>query len=148
MVKQHDWVATLFFQPDKSLEDIVNLGVTPETASIKDRSHYREIPQIQEAFKNEQGNFDENKFNNFYQSALMLYNQVETDKLETNILETFEYDPGDIFAPIGSKERDNTARMISFANPLRQSRGISSLTQLGDPTKSLREIGQENKVFN
>ena len=148
MVKQHDWVATLFFQPDKSLEDIVNLGVTPETASIKDRSYYREIPQIQEAFKNEQGDFDENKFNNFYQSALMLYNQVETDKLETNILETFEYDPGDIFAPIGSKERDNTARMISFANPLRQSRGISSLTQLGDPTKSLREIGQENKVFN
>lgn len=148
MVKQHDWVATLFFQPDKSLEDIVNLGITPDNASIKERDYYKEIPAIQEAFKTDEGRFDENKFNNFYQSALMLYNQVETDKLEKNILDTFEYDPVDIFAPIGSKERDVAARMVSYANPLRQSRGISSLTQLGDPTKSLREIGQENKVFN
>lgn len=49
--KKNDWLAALFFQPDKSVQELVNLGITPDNSNVKDREYYKGIPEIQEAFK-------------------------------------------------------------------------------------------------
>jgi hypothetical protein len=101
--KKNDWVATLFFNSDKSLQELANLGFTVENSDIKDKSYYKLKPEIQQAFVKENGEFNEVEFNNFYNSALELYNDEENKNMEVSIMSNFEYDHDDPLAPVGSK---------------------------------------------
>lgn len=146
--KKNDWLATLFFQPDKSIQDIVNLGITPDNSSLQDREYYKNIPEIQEAFKNDRGEFDDQKFNSFYQSSLDLYNKIDQEKLPSTAMNTFTYDPMDYFAPLGGDVREVSPRLVRFANPERRNRGIVNLYETSSSSMSIREVAQTNKVFN
>ena len=65
--KKNDWAVTLFFNPDKSIQDLANLGITVETSDIKDKEYYKSYPEIQEYFAQD-GKFNDVAFNNFYNS--------------------------------------------------------------------------------
>lgn len=146
--KKNDWLATLFFSPDKTLQDLANLGITTDNSSLQEKDYYKNIPQIQEAFKNESGNFDNVKFDKYYQEVLQLYNYADNAKLESSILDFYSYDPHDYFAPIDGKIKDVAPRIVRLANPERRSRGLSNLHETSAPTMSIREVGQQNNVFN
>lgn len=146
--KKNDWLATLFFSPDKTPQDLANLGITTDNSSLQEKDYYKNIPQIQEAFKNESGNFDNIKFDKYYQEVLKLYNDADNAKLASNTTDFYSYDPYDYFAPMNSKVRDVAPRMIQFANPERRSRGLTNLRETSASTMSLREVAQQNKIFN
>ena len=146
--RPNDWVAAIFFNPDKDIQDLTNLGITPSTSDIKSKEFYKSQPEIVEFFTNDRGKFNDVEFNNFYNSAVSLYNSEEVNNLSSNLLETFEYDKYDILAPENAKRFDSQPTFIKYANPLRQSRGVSDLYKWGAPTMSMREIGQANKIFN
>lgn len=146
--KKNDWFATLLFQPNMTLQDFANNDITPDNTSINTREYYKNIPEVIDAFKNENGQFDENKFNRFYQSALTVYNDYANNKFENKLLETYEYDPFDYFAPAGSKVKDNLPSIQKVANPERRSAGLEYVFGRGNQTMSFREIAQQNKVFN
>lgn len=146
--KKNDWLATLFFSPDKTPQDLANLGITPDNSSLQDKDYYKNIPQIQEAFKTESGKFDESKFNNYYQEALKLYNDADNINLVGKLTNTYKYDPYDYFAPIGSEVREPRVSITRIPNPERKSQGMVSLRLSSAPTMSLREVAQQNKVFN
>lgn len=145
--KKNDWFATLLFQPNMTLQDFANNDITPENTSLNSRDYYKTIPQVTEAFTKD-GKFDETKFNNFYQSALDVYNTYSNSEFENKLLETFEYDPFDYFAPAGSKVKDNLPEIKKVPNPERRSSGLENLFGKGQQTMSVREIAQQNKVFN
>lgn len=146
--KKNDWLATLFFSPDKTPQDLANLGITTDNSSLQDKDYYKNIPQIQEAFKNESGNFDNIKFDKYYQGVLQLYNDTDNAKLGSTATDFYSYDPYDYFAPMGSKTRDVAPKLVQFANPERRSRGLTNLRETSAPTMSLREVAQQNKIFN
>lgn len=146
--KKNDWLAALFFQPDKSVQELVNLGVTPDNSSVKDREYYKGIPEIQEAFKNDRGEFDDQKFDTYYKDVLDLYNRADEANLASNAMESFKYDPMDYFAPLGGDVLDVSSRLVKFSNPDRRSRGIVNLYETSGPTMSVREVAQTNKIFN
>lgn len=146
--KKNDWLATLFFSPDKTPRDLANFGITTNNSELKDIEYYKNIPQIQEAFKKNDGNFDDSKFTKYYQEALRLYNEADDEQFTQDVSEYYTYDPEDIFAPLGSKRRDLGATLVFTSNPMRQGMGASNLKQTSAPTMSVREVGQENRVFN
>lgn len=146
--KKNDWLATLFFSPDKTPQDLANLGITADNSSLQEKEYYKSIPEIQEAFKNESGGFDNAKFDKYYQEVLDLYNYVDSAKLESTTTDFYSYDPYDYFAPSTGKKRDVAPRIVQFANPERRSRGLANLREASAPTMSLREVAQQNKVFN
>lgn len=146
--KKNDWLAALFFQPDKSVQELVNLGVTPDNSNVKDREYYKGIPEIQEAFKNDRGEFDDQKFDTYYKDVLDLYNKADEANLASNAMESFKYDPMDYFAPLGKDVLDVSSRLVKFSNPERRSRGIVNLYETSGPTMSIREVAQTNKIFN
>lgn len=146
--KKNDWLATLFFSPDKTPQDLANLGITADNSSLQEKEYYKSIPEIQEAFKNESGGFDNAKFDKYYQEVLDLYNYVDNAKLESTTVDFYSYDPYDYFAPSTGKKRDVAPRIVQFANPERRSRGLANLREASAPTMSLREVAQQNKVFN
>ena len=146
--KKNDWLATLFFSPDKTPQDLANLGITTDNSSLLEKDYYKNIPQIQEAFKNESGNFDNVKFDKYYQEVLRLYNDTDNAKLESTVTDFYSYDPYDYFAPVGANKRDVAPRIIKLANPERRSKGLTNLRETSAPTMSLREVAQQNKIYN
>lgn len=146
--KKNDWLAALFFQPDKSVPELINLGITPDNSSVKDREYYKGIPEIQEAFKNDRGEFDNQKFDTYYKDVLDLYNRADEAKLASTAMDSFNYDPADYFAPLGGDVLDVSSRLVKFSNPERRSRGIVNLYETSGPTMSIREVAQTNKIFN
>lgn len=146
--KKNDWLATRFFSPDKTLQDLANLGITTDNSSLQEEDYYKNIPQIQEAFKTDSGDFDDLKFDKYYQDILSSYNEADNAKLVSTIMDSYNYDPYDYFAPIGGKVRDVSSKFVKFANPERRSRGLTNLRETSAPTMSLREVAQQNKVFN
>lgn len=148
MEKQNDWLAAIFFQPDMSIQDLADLGITPDNSELKTREYYKNIPEIQEAFKDDNGKLDEKKFNGFYNSIESVYNTASDVELNGNILNQYSYDPRDRFAPRNAKLRDVSAKIIEYPNPYGQSRGLSASSQFGDPTLSIRESAQKNLVFD
>lgn len=146
--RKNDWLATLFFSPDKSIQDLADYGITTDNSSLQNRDYYKNIPAIQETFTDDHGNFDNAKYNKFYDDALYLYNAAEENNIIGNIINTYEYAPGDIFTPIGAQRKDSNAHIYQTINPERRSISLTSIGGISDPTMSVREIGQTSNVFN
>jgi len=80
MANNNDWIATILYNNPQSLDDMVAHGITPENTDIQNIDYYKNNDAIKEneAFQTD-GNFDETKFDNFYDSALNMYNQFSEE---------------------------------------------------------------------
>ena len=84
--KPNDWIATILYNPNKDIDDLAKAGITGQNTTMKDAKYYSEIPEVRETFKNSDGSFDNKKFNEFYNQALVSYNSlVNNDSLNTNL---------------------------------------------------------------
>ena len=146
MIKKHDWFAASLFQPDLSVEDFYNIGITPYNAEIKSQDAYKNIPEVIEAFTKD-GKFDDNAFNTFYNNALSSYNSYSKSEFDKKVLENYEWDPNDWMAPIGGKTRDVSAKFIlGKNNPTKIQSGIEALGLNTESEFSNRELAQANEV--
>lgn len=75
--KQNDWLATLYYNPSMDLSDMKMLDITPDNTEFKTKAEYKNMPAIIDAFKNENGEFNEKKFDALYDMASQLYNNFE-----------------------------------------------------------------------
>ena len=146
--KPNDYLAAMFFSPHLSPQDLADHGVTPDTANLQDIEYYKEIPQIKEAFLNDKGEFDDVKFTNYYKEVEKLYNWAEDANIMGNIVNTYEYDPYDIFAPKDGKKKNLAPTLTYSPNPERRSSGITNLYHTSVPTMTPHEVGQQNRVYN
>ena len=138
----------MFFSPHMSPQDLADHGITPDTASLQDIEYYKNIPQIKEAFSDDKGEFDNSKFTGYYKEVEKIYNWAENTNIMGNIVNTYEYDPYDIFAPINGKKKNSAPTLTYSPNPERRSSGITNLYHTSVPTMTPHEVGQQNKVFN
>lgn len=146
--KKNDWLATVFFSPDKTPEDLYNLGITTENSSLQDEDYYKNIPQIQEKFKTDSGKFDDKGFHEFYNTVLAEYNIASNEQFTNTVANNYSYDPFDMFAPVGGRKKDVAPRIVTIKNSGRQSHGLTNLFETSASTMSIREIAQTKKVFN
>lgn len=146
--KKNDWLATMFFSPDKTIQDLFNIGINTDNSSLQDKDYYKNIPQIKEAFKTDNGNFDSAKFDKYYQEVQEMYNYADNQKFENTVADSYSYDIKDIFAPLGSNIRNNSPRIVSFQNTFRKSRGLSNIHEISAQTMSAREVAEANKVYD
>ena len=93
--KKYDWMALMQFQPNYSLSDFKDLGVTPDNAELKSRDFYKGLQDVQESelFQNDEGKFDPAKFDRFYDSALILYNNYANEEVFQKLTSSKTYDP-------------------------------------------------------
>jgi hypothetical protein len=74
MARKNDWVATMLYNQPSSFDEVIANGITPDNSQILSKDEYKNKEAIQEAFT-ENGKFNEVAFDNFYNSALSMYNQ-------------------------------------------------------------------------
>lgn len=89
--KKYDWFAALVQNPDLMINDFKNLGVTPDNSEFKSRSDYEGLPQVQEAFKDSNGKFNKAAFDQYYDNALLLYNNYSQNEYIPKATELFGY---------------------------------------------------------
>lgn len=76
--KKNDWLATLVFNPDKTIDDFKALGITPDNTGLLSLEEYKSNPIVQQLFSNpDTGKLDEGRLADFYYNAKNSYEDYE-----------------------------------------------------------------------
>lgn len=154
--KQNDWVAVMMNVENNDniqLGSNPNLtlysnGITPDNTGLKDRDYYKNIPQIQNKFVDENGQFNDTAFNQFYESATKSYQEfAEIDFVERMLDEigVSPYDSSRLAKPT-RKVQNISATITPFHDKNRTTYGTANLWETGSATFSDREVAQANFV--
>ena len=148
--KKNDFLATLVKNPDLTLTDLKTAGITPDNTALLSKEEYKSIAGVQEAFKGEDGKFDEKKFNTFYDNARILYNNYANDEFLENLPSKLTYSEDEWYAPKDAVYRQSSPIIIKNQRPIDYDQGIKYLTEITTGTNdlSIREQAQNEKVFD
>ena len=130
-VKEFDWLASLVKNPDLGIDDFKKIGINPDNAELKSKSDYENLPQVKEAFKDNNGNFDKEAFNKFYDNALWLYNNYATAEYTPKALELYGYLDSQWDRPEGSPIKSTAPRFSSAETAPAESFGIDYINKYG-----------------
>lgn len=147
--KENDWFLNVASNPTFSITNFRDVGLDATNTSLADENTYKSIPQIQEhpEFQTD-GKFDEAKFHAAYQVAAETYNRLADETYQEDIIKQASFHRDDIFAEPAQRRKGPDVQLFKEANPLRQKRGIRRLNLLDNPTQSIDEIAQTQKVWD
>ena len=149
--KNNDMLLNVMENPSFSIADFQDIGLDVSNTSLQSKDVYQNSPQIQSnpIFQDNNGNFDQTKFNTVYDTAVKAYNTMANAKAPSNDGFKVQYNKYDIFAP---------ADEVNFApdftinthevNPDQTSYSLIRVGQQGPRTKTPQEIAQSQKVYN
>ena len=148
--KKNDFLAILTKNPELSLVDFKDAGITTDNSSLLSKEEYLAMPQVQEAFKTPAGEFDQKKFDSIYKDAQIQYSMMAEDDLMANITRNLTYGPDAWYAPDDAIIRDTSPIIVVNQKPFDYSQGISYLTETSGKRNdlSVREIAQTQKVVD
>lgn len=148
--KKNDFLAIITKNPELSLVDFKDAGITAENSSLLTKEEYMAMPKVVDAFKTPTGEFDQKKFDSVYKDAQIQYATMAEDSLFDNITRNLSFGPDAWYAPADVVKRDTSPIMIVDQKPFDYSQGISYITELsGKKNKlSVREIAQTQKVVD
>ena len=92
MEKTKDLFLNIVANPNMTLEDLASVGLTSENTMLLDRASYAASEKVQDMFRDEEGNFDENSFNIMYDIAERSYNIMANDDVNLSLLNVTAYD--------------------------------------------------------
>lgn len=148
--KKNDFLATLVKNPDLTLTDLKTAGITPDNTALLSKEEYKSITGVQEAFKGDDGKFDEKKFNTFYDNARILYSNYANDEFLENLPSKLTYSEDEWYAPKDAIYRQSSPVIVKNQRPIDYDQGIKYLTEITTGTNdlSIREQAQNEKVFD
>ena len=148
MNKQYDWFATRIFQPELSLDELFDQGITPENTGFKTRDDYKNMASVRDQFRTEDGGFDEDAFNNAYNSSREMYNLYTNREYSKKLLEEFAYDPYEWYAPATGEIINVSASNTPTQNGMFYSTNIAGIGENTESPYSVREIAQQQLVHD
>ena len=147
--KKNDWFATLLYNPDLSLAELEQLNIVPDNSALLKREDYKNIPEVKEAFSDQNGNFKESEFNGFYDGALALYNKYANGEYEKKIPILHEYLDSKWDRPLEQRVADTNPTFDLKDNALRDPYKTYILTPNEDiESKTPKEIAESQEVVD
>lgn len=144
----NDWLVANLNNPDFTVSDFQNIAdmSTANTQMLsKDKYLKSDFIKNNDAFKDDNGQFSQRKFNDYYNQQLNRFQDFRTN----NTPDGLEYDVFDVRRTPSSKvKKDNLSISKSLYNPDRQQIGIEGVNIWSDPELSKAEIAQSQQVFN
>lgn len=145
--KEYDLFMNMLRNPEASFGTFVAGGLTTDNTQLLDRSEYESSEKVQEALKDQYGQFDKNQFDQLYNNAQMYYNLLSSDNYDKAMQEQVTYHRDDIFAPADQRRTGPDYQQITVSNPYKQTSSVVELGKVGERTKSIDELAQANKVL-
>ena len=149
-MKENDIILNMLANPKFTLEDFQAVGLNSDNTGLQSEDKYLQSDKIKSvsAFQDSNGQFDKNKFHNFYQSAGQFYNQMSNDDYEKAILEQAQYSKDNIWVNPKKRTIDYKPTLVKRANPTLVTNSLEQMGQMGKRTLSTSEIAQTQAVVN
>lgn len=149
-MKENDIILNMLANPQFTLEDFQAVGLNSDNTGLQSEDKYLQSDKIKSvsAFQDSNGQFDKNKFHNFYQSAGQFYNQMSNDDYEKAILEQAQYSKDNIWVNPKKRTVDYKPTLVKRANPTLVTNSLEQMGQMGKRTLSTSEIAQTQAVVN
>ena len=149
MNKENDLFLNMLYNPDMSLKDFAEVGMTADNTGIDTIDSYRNSKKVKETFSTPTGQFDEAAFQKAYNIAKQTYNMFANFDYDDAVIKSGTFHRDNIFAPKQTlRSGPDLGAPIKIINPLKQQGGIVELGKLEDPTQSVREIAESQQVFD
>ena len=143
----NDWIVANITNPTFDVEDFQNIAdMSLDNTQLLKKEEYLKSDFIKnnDLFKNDKGNFSEDKFNKFYDTALQSFSEFSTKEFPLSMeLSMFDTD-----RTKNSKIKNNQFSIARQVNPDRQKIGIEGINFWSDPEKSKSELAQANKIWD
>ena len=150
--KENDWL--LVNMSGLGANELQAVGATPENTSLLSKQEYLKSNLIKEnaAFKDDKGNFNEDKFDAFYDASNILYNAWTETEFQGDINEAFvdnlEWDSMFTGRPLDAKVKEPVITFSQVYNPDRRSIGVAGVNKFGPRQQSRKEIASWEKIFD
>lgn len=149
-MEENDIILNMLANPKFTLEDFQAVGLSSDNTGLQSEDKYLQSDKIKSvsAFQDSNGQFDKNKFHNFYQSAGLFYNQMSNDDYEKAILEQAQYSKDNIWVNPKKRTVDYKPTLVKRANPTLVTNSLEQMGQMSKRTLSTSEIAQTQAVVN
>ncbi len=145
--KEFDLFINMMRRPDSSVDKLVAGGLNSENTQLLSRNEYENSDKVRDQFKDENGNFDKFKFDNFYNNAKVVYNYIANADYEQSMLNQITFHRDNIFVPEQNRSEGPNFIEIKTLNPEKRTKGIFEIGKIGERTQSIDELMQANKVL-
>lgn len=146
-MKQNDWIVATVNNPTYDSQDFQYLsGLTLENTQLLPKEAYLKSSFIREnnAFKDKDGNFDEQLFDNVYRDAVQKFQDFSTE----NEVNDYQYSMWDVLRPKDGKIKNLNFKMSKEKNPQHISIGVAGINEIAASDKSMRELAQSSKIYD
>ncbi len=147
MEKDKDLFLDMLENPNLTLEDMVSVGHSAESTRFLDKSAYENSQKVRAKFTDADGNFKQDEFNTWYNTAAQAYQQITDKDSNLSLLNVTSFDESDITVS-PEKRTLNTKPIVSFIpNPDRLSTSVFRIGKTSDRERTQSELAQAEKVL-
>ena len=147
MEKDKDLFLDMLANPNLTLEDMVSVGHSAESTRFLDKSAYQNSQKVRAKFTDAEGNFKQDEFDNWYNTAAKAYQQLTDKDTNLGLLNVTSFDESDITVS-PEKRTLNTKPIVSFTpNPDRLSTGIYRIGRTSERERTQSELAQAEKIL-
>ena len=149
MEKINDFFAAQLNAPDNfTLLDFYAYGLTPSNTALRDADYYKGIDQVVKKFSDSDGNFNEDLFMQFYDSARRSYNEWANTDFADSVIKNIARSPEDITQMNNTNILDTSTKLFEVNDMWRHQRGLGNLRETGKEGYDYREVAQANRVHD
>lgn len=143
--KQNDAFVSFLSNPNATVKDYLQNGITAENTQLLSLEEYKETPLVKKKFSDENGVFNQDLFEKAYTVAAEKYFELGDEEGFQNFL---EYSPTSRYSPIGSKMFVTDFSAEVGNNPTARSKGLTGLHSLGKQYLTEEELAQQGKIWD
>lgn len=145
-MKENDWIIASMNNPQFDAADFQAVaGMNLANTQLLSKEEYKKSSAITNSpLFQTNGSFDSQKFDDFYNSRIVSYNEFAAD----SALDNYEYDMWDTRRPANGRVKDPQFQMTRYPNPDHISIGIEGPNVESASEYSRRELAQRSKIFD
>ena len=146
--KENDLFLNRLFNPDMSISDFEEVGLSAINTSLESEESYQNNEQIRNnPLFQTNGTYDSVKLHNFYTETLGDYNQLAKDSHYNDLTKSPIFYKDDLFAPRERRNQNYETDVRFVPNPFGHLYGTQGLNSFVESPFSQRERGQQNNVL-
>ena len=134
-MKQNDWLVASLNNPDFTPQDFKDIsGMSLDNTQFLSKEAYKQKPYIrnQQMFKDKEGNFSDNKFDQYYNNISNTFRDFSTE----DTVDNYEYDIWDVNRPAKGKIKNINFNLNTVNNPDHIRIGVRGINTITNYDKS------------
>lgn len=157
-IKPNDLFLNLMNNPMYRTVDFMDVGLNADNTTILPAEKYKANEKVKSnpLFQTD-GKFDETKFNQVYNTSVMMFNEMTQTSFDEQVAKEIEYQPGSLFAVHEDNptftDGSNQSRIVAFgkdveANPDRNRYNTSEIGRISLGQWTPQELAQMHQTYN